>query len=92
MRKSTSIYISLIVILVIIVVIGMGSNKNEFVYEGQTHIVESGETLYDISYRYLENTNSIDIREYVYELREFNDIDSLIYPGQKIKILNVREK
>jgi LysM repeat protein len=60
----------------------------EFIETEEEYIVREGDTLYDISEDYVDN--SVDIREYVFELKKYNKIESMIYPGQKIKLLEVK--
>lgn len=52
----------------------------------EDYVVTAGQTLWDIA---LENKKEgTDTREYVYQLRQLNNInDCIITPGQKIKII-----
>ena len=55
-------------------------NKKRFIS------VSAGDTLWSISCKYKKSGQ--DVREYVYELRELNNLDDcIIYPGQVIQII-----
>lgn len=51
----------------------------------EDYTVSAGETLWDIAEE--NKQDGQDVREYVYQLRELNNIDCIIYPGQTIKII-----
>ena len=51
--------------------------------------VRSGETLWSIASNYRPETMSI--QEYIYNLKDFNNIGSMIYPEQKINLLIYKE-
>ena len=56
-------------------------NKTKYIYV----TVKNGDTVWKIAKKH--NINKKDIRKLVYEIREINDLDSLIiYPGQLIKV------
>ena len=60
--------------------------KTTEIIEVQDYIVGQGDTLWSIATEYKREKQ--DIREYVYQLAELNNIDNcLIYPGQTIKII-----
>lgn len=67
---------------------GLGVNAS--VIEGNTSYevltVEENDTLWDIAAKRIDNTK--DIREYIYDIEQFNHIASAgdIYPGMKLKI------
>ena len=47
--------------------------------------VEKGDSLWLIAERY--DDNKMDLREYIYLIRAFNDLDStVLQPGQKIRV------
>lgn len=77
-------FISFIIVSLIILVslFSVCLAKTEIVTED--YIVSTGDTLWSIA---CENAET-DIREYIYELREINNLnDCTIYPGQTIKII-----
>ena len=59
-------------------------SAGSIIYEEYT--VSAGETLWSIASEHKNNNK--DIREYIYELQELNNIkDCMIYPNQTIKII-----
>lgn len=80
-RFITSI---VIIIALLISLFNLCFAKTEFVTED--YIVSAGETLWSIA---SENKKAgQDVREYIYELREVNNMnDCMIYPNQVIKII-----
>jgi Tfp pilus assembly protein FimV len=53
--------------------------------EGLVYIVEPGDTLWSIAERHREQAGVRDVRELVYALRQFNDLDSThLKPGQRL--------
>lgn len=52
----------------------------------ENYMVSAGDTLWSISCEYKKSGQ--DVRSYLYELRELNELsDCIIYPGQVIKII-----
>ena len=52
----------------------------------EEYVVSAGETLWSIASE--NKKDGQDVREYIYELRRLNELDScIIYPNQVIKIL-----
>lgn len=49
-----------------------------------TYYVESGDTLWEIAEK--NNVNNKDVRKLIYEIKEINNIDTMLYIGQEIKI------
>ena len=63
-----------------------GSSEDTTIGETEDYMVSTGDTLWSIASEYKKEQQ--DIREYVYQLRELNNIDDcIIYPGQTIKII-----
>ncbi len=82
-RKRFISFISISMILIISILNCVSANS---VAEYQDYTVVQGDTLWSIAE---ENKKSgQDIREYIYELREINNLnDCLIYPNQVIRII-----
>lgn len=49
-----------------------------------TYYVESGDTLWEIAEK--NNVNNKDVRKLIYEIKELNNIDTMLYIGQEIII------
>lgn len=79
-----------ILLLLIILFLYMALRKEPAtLIDVQEYQVISGDTLWDIGTTY--KPKSMSIQEYIYNLKEFNQINSTIYPNQTIKILIYRE-
>ncbi len=90
MKKEVLSYILIFMVVLSFGVMGFRFVEKdiEFIETEQEYIVREGDTLYDISENYVDD--SVDIREYVFELKKYNEIESMIYPGMKIKLLEVK--
>jgi nucleoid-associated protein YgaU len=55
-------------------------------WKQKTHVVQKGETLWDIAKKYCPN--DVDIREWIYKIEEMNGIDGYIYPGDTLIVLD----
>lgn len=63
--------------------------ENHEVKEVIEYEVECGDTLWSIGTEY--RPNDMSIQEYIYNLQEYNNIGSIIYPNQIIQILIYEE-
>lgn len=83
-NKARFITSMTVIIMFLVLIFSFTSAKENVVYED--YIVTSGETLWTIA---TENKKADeDIREYIYELQQINNIDDcMIYPNQIIKII-----
>lgn len=83
-NKARFITSMTVIIMFLVLIFSFTSAKENVVYEDYT--VTSGETLWTIA---AENKKADeDIREYIYELQQINNIDDcMIYPNQTIKII-----
>ncbi|RAK11208.1 LysM domain-containing protein [Halanaerobium saccharolyticum] len=81
---STVIGIVLLSILFISLfsLIGSGENTSNFI----KHEIESGESLWSIA-AYYYNSNNVDLRKIIYNIKKINNIDSaIITPGRELII------
>lgn len=60
------------------------TTKTTVVTREITYVVENNDTLWNIAAAF--NINDEDPRELIYDIKEFNNIGSTIYPGQTIII------
>ena len=83
-NKKRFIISIVIIIALLISLFNLCFAKTEVVTED--YVVSAGETLWSIA---SENKKAgQDVREYIYELREVNNMnDCMIYPNQVIKII-----
>lgn len=82
-KKRFMTSVSVLVIL-IISIFNLCLAKTEVVTED--YVVSTGDTLWSIASK--NKRAGQDVREYIYELREVNDMnDCMIYPNQVIKIV-----
>ncbi len=83
----------LIVILTIsVIIIGISSicKDKEIVVKESTYIVSEVETLWNIAKRYKKEGQ--DIREYIYEIKKLNNMETAtIYEGQELIIIVYEE-
>lgn len=89
-RKIRSIYRSLFYILIIMLAITFFYAFTIFSSKPTSFIevkVKSGDTLWSIAGRF--NSNQIDLRKLVYQIKEINSLNnSVLQPGQILKIPN----
>lgn len=85
-RKFTTF---LAIVMLIILVCLSQCRKKEVVKEVQDYTVQSGETLWSIGTEY--RPTNMSIQEYIYNLQKYNNIGSIIYPDQVLKILIYEE-
>ena len=52
------------------------------------HIVQKGETLWDIAEKYCPN--GVDIRVWIHEVEKINSIEEYIYAGDEIVVLEAK--
>ena len=89
-RLSAIKSIALIVVIVITWLLVSGfldflkGPETEWVQK--TYIVSEGDTLWDIAQKVKQNGDSREAQEIIYELRQQNDLEKFIRPGDEVKI------
>ena len=79
-------FISVISVIALIVITLFSNCYSAKKVETENYTVSAGDTLWSISCKYKKSGQ--DVREYVYELRELNNLDDcIIYLGQVIQII-----
>ena len=79
-------FITSITILMIILIALLNKCVAYKSIKTENYMVSAGDTLWSISCEYKKTGQ--DVREYLYTLRELNNlIDCIIYPGQVIQII-----
>lgn len=83
-NKARFITSMTVIIMFLVLVFSFTNAKENVIYENYT--ITAGETLWSIA---CENKKAgQDVREYIYELQNLNDLDDcMIYPNQTIKII-----
>lgn len=80
-RKRFTLFIILMVLTVVLSFKSVYAKENVIIEE---YVVTAGDTLWNIA---CENADG-DVREYVYKLKELNNLnDCMIYENQVIKII-----
>lgn len=85
-RKFTT-FLAIVLFLVLLILTQCTRKKQ--VPKVQEYEVQSGETLWEIATMY--RPKDMSIQEYIYNLKEYNNIGSIIYPNQVLKILVYEE-
>ena len=79
-------FITSITILMIILIALLNKCVAYKSIKTENYMVSAGDTLWSISCEYKKTGQ--DVRSYLYELRELNELnDCIIYPGQVLKII-----
>lgn len=84
-------FIAVVLFLIVVIVYVIKTNIKNTEYEViDAYTVKYGDTLWTICEKY--RPADMDIREYIYLTAKTNDIsNSLIYPGQTIQIIGIKE-
>lgn len=79
-------FISVVTILMIILIALLNKCVAYKSIKTENYMVSTGDTLWSIACEYKKTGQ--DVRSYLYELRELNNLnDCIIYPGQVLKII-----
>lgn len=82
-KKRFVISITILIALIITLFSNCSAGKK---VETEDLVVSAGDTLWSIACEYKKSGQ--DVREYIYELRQLNNLnDCVIYPGQVLKII-----
>lgn len=87
-KRFITFLVTLIALIILITVLIL-TNKTHKLSGTQEYTIQSGETLWSIASTFRPSTMSI--QEYIYNLQQFNQINSTIYPEQTIQILIYEE-
>ncbi len=90
-RKFMKSTLTLIIIVIsIIILVNTIINKTEYTEKYKTIYISEDETLWSIAEEYKKPTQ--DIREYIYEIKKINNMESAtIYEGQELTIIIYEE-
>lgn len=89
-RFINSIGMLAIIIFLIIILINTCTNKPEYTETYKTIYISENETLWSIAEEYKRSNQ--DIRDYIYEIRKLNNMESAaIYEGQELTIIVYEE-
>lgn len=84
-KSKKRFVISMSILLAIISIFNLCFAKTEK-YETEEYVVQDGDTLWSIAEEFKNNNQ--DIRDYIYDLRNLNNLDDcIIYPAQTIKVI-----
>lgn len=89
-RFTTTITTLAMIIFLIIILINTVTNKPKYTEKYKTIYISEHETLWSIAEEYKKPGQ--DIREYIYEIRKLNNMESAaIYEGQELTIIVYEE-
>lgn len=79
----------LVVVLLAAAVFCSGTVGSNYAIETRTHNVRTGETLWEIGWRYMpEQDKTRDVREFIFDIRKANklEVNAVLLPGQTLVI------
>ena len=89
-RFTTTITTLAMIIFLIIILINTVTNKTKYAETYKTIYISEHETLWSIAEEYKKPNQ--DIRDYIYEIRKLNNMESAaIYEGQELTIIIYEE-
>ena len=87
--KKFLTFIAIVVFFIAVILYGCLRKVNPELIDTIEYEAEEGDTIWWISQNYVPK--GMTIQEYIYNLQEYNNIGSIIYPHQKIQILIYKE-
>ena len=85
-KKRFVLSISIFLVIIISIFNLCFAKTIEVETEEEEYVVQTGDTIWSIAGEFKNNNQ--DIRNYIYELRNLNNLDDcIIYPGQVLKII-----
>ena len=78
-----------VLIFFIILILFISGKRERVINHVEEYVVTSGETLWSICTEY--RPKDMSIQEYIYNIREYNKIGSIIHSGETIKLLIYEE-
>jgi nucleoid-associated protein YgaU len=93
-QKDTLLTVAFVAVMIIVALTSCGSTEPKGTLTTETYIVQSGDTLWTISEKYMvKNKGPRDIREFYQGIIELNydsvfvgRVPGTIYPGDRLKI------
>lgn len=78
-------FIAIVLLLAILILSIISGQEKRTPEATESYTVQSGETLWSIGTKY--RPDDMSIQEYIYNLKDYNNIGSIIYAGQVIEVL-----
>lgn len=79
------LFISIVATITITIKLAVAADAEKYTYENTTYYeVEQGDTLWTIACRY--TTNEQDVRRVIDIIKDINDCNSTIYPGEWLEV------
>jgi len=85
MKKKVAVVFSLVCAIAIVLTVLSSAQAKTVTDDTELSLwtVRRGDTLWNIA---AKNRGNTEIRKYIYQIQQLNDIGSTIYPGQKLQL------